>query len=368
MKKILFYLLFGVSFISQSCINDNEDPVAVIPSEGRSVDAKVGGPTQPNQVWVDLSDVDQDGNPRKYTNVRTDWDLAFYSGNEFKVILNSSIMMGAAKIPNATDISAVNQSDVATLTTQVQVANFNPSNTIYIDDVNGNFPSGYTAIGEVKEQASESGVYLINMGKELYTGNVAVGSVATGGNSRGWMKLQVTKEGNGYRVKYGNLDATGDQIKNVLINKNAAYNYTFFSLKNNTQVTIQPEKNKWDICFTVFTNIIEGAGSYIYADFVTTNNIGNVGAYEVKVASAASMIETFNNFKKSDVDDSKLIYKDQRVIGANWREVGPSGYQVKGDVFYILKDSEGTYFKLRFSSLTDNAGERGHAMFNYKAL
>lgn len=367
MKKILFYLLLGVSFVSQSCINDNEDPVAVIPSEGISVESHVGGPTQPDQVWVDLSDVDQNGQPRQDVNVRTDWDLAFFSGSSFKVMLNSSIMMGAAKIPNATDISLVKESDLTALMAQVQVANFNPSNTVYIDDVKGNFPSGYTAIDEIKADASKNGIYLINMGKDLYSGNVAAGSVATGGDSRGWMKLQVMIEGAGYKVKYGTLNATGAGIKEAVISKNSSYNYTFFSLKNNKQIQVQPEKNKWDICFTVFTNTIEGAGSYVYADFVTTNNIGNVGAYEVKVTSG-SMIEAFNNFKKSDVDGSKFIYEDQRVIGSNWREVGPSGYQVKGDVFYIIKDSEGSYYKLRFSSLTNNKGDRGYPMFKYKAL
>ncbi|WP_312901249.1 hypothetical protein [Chryseobacterium taichungense] len=42
MKKILFCLLIVASFISQSCINDNEDPVAVSRIEGSVVDLSVG--------------------------------------------------------------------------------------------------------------------------------------------------------------------------------------------------------------------------------------------------------------------------------------------------------------------------------------
>jgi hypothetical protein len=362
MKKILFSLLIGASFIAQSCINDNEDPVAVVLSDGAIVDPNVGGATQPNQVWFDL------GTNSQMLTRRTDWDLAFYSGNDFKVVLNSSIMMAAGKIPNATDIDAVTEASVASLQPQVQVANFNPSNITYIDDVKGNFPSGYTAIDEIKPTDSENAVYLVNMGKEIFTGSVPTGSVATGGDSRGWMKVQITRTATGgYKVKYAPLASSSHE--ELVINKNTAYNYSFVSLKNKKEVNIQPEKKKWDLCFTVFTNTITGAGSYIFADFVTINNVGGAGAYEVVVQAPASGVEAFTNFKTSDIDPSKFIYTDQRVIGSNWRNpVGANGLEVYGDRFYIIKDAEGYYFKLRFTRITNASGERGFPQFEYKPL
>lgn len=361
MKKIIFCLLIGVSFISQSCINDNEDPVAVAPSDGARVDPNVGGATQPNQVWLDL------GTNTEIITKRTDWDLALYSGGQFKVVLNSSIMMGAGKIPNATNIDQVTEASVAALKNQVQVANFNPSNEVYIDDVKGNFPAGYTAIEEIKADDAQNAVYLVNMGKEIYTGPVATGSVATGGDSRGWMKVQIVQSGSGYKIKYAELNATSHE--ELTVNKNTAYNYNFVSLKNNKEVFIQPEKKKWDICFTVFTNTIPGAGSYVFADFVTINNVGGAGAYEVVVAAPASGVEAYNNFKTSDIDQSKFVYNDQRTIGSNWRNpVGANGLEVYGDRFYVVKDAEGYYFKLRFTRITDTAGERGKPQFEYKPL
>ncbi|AZA54234.1 HmuY family protein [Chryseobacterium sp. G0201] len=361
MKKILFGLLIGASFISQSCINDNEDPVAVSPIEGSIVSPLVGGATEPNQVWFDLSE------GKEVLTKRTDWDLAFYSGSNFKVVLNSSIMIAAGKIPSATNIDQVTEASVATLKTQVQVANFNPANEIYIDNVKGNFPTDYTAIEDVKAVDSENAIYLVNMGKEIFTGAVPIGSVSTGGDSRGWMKVQVVRSGDGYKVKYAEVGATTH--KELIIAKNAAYNYNFVSLKNNKEVFIQPEKKKWDICFTVFTNIITGAGSYIYADFVTHNNVGGVGAYEVVVTSGSG-VEAYNNFKSSNIDQSKFIYNDQRIIGSNWRNpVGTNGLEVYGDRFYVIKDTDGYYFKLRFTRLTDSkTGERGFPQFEYKPL
>lgn len=360
MKKILIYLLIGASFISQSCINDNEDPIAIPKSDGSLVNPTVGGATQPNQVWFDL------GTDTEIVTRRTDWDLAFYSGSEFKVILNPSIMMAAGKIANATNIDLVKESDVTALMNQVQVANFNPANTIYIDDVNGNFPKGYTAIEDIKANEGDNPVYLVNMGKEIFNGSVPAGSVTTGGDSRGWKKVQIVRQGDAYKVKFADLNATTHN--EVIINKTPAYNYSFYSLKNKLAVSVQPEKKNWDLCFSVFVNTIAGAGSYIYADFLTINNVGGAGAYEVKVTAPATGVQAYNNFKFSDIDQSKFIYNDQRVIGGNWREVGPSGYQVKGDVFYIIKDPEGYYFKLRFTRLTSESGERGFPQFEYKPL
>lgn len=375
MKKIFYYLLVGAAFIAQSCINDNEDPVSVAKIEGSIADPRVGGATQPNQVWIDLSETDPvTKGPLQKLNRRTDWDLALYSGPEFKVVLNSSIMMAAAKIPNVTNFSQVTEATVSTLKNQVQVANFNPSNEIYIDDVKGNFPSGYTAIEEIKANESENAVYLVNMGKDIYTGSVPVGSVATGGDSRGWKKVQIVRSGEGYKVKSADID--GNNYYEVTVTKNAAYNYNFISLKNKSEVSIQPEKKKWDLCFTVFTNTIAGAGSYIYADFVTINNVGGTGAYEVIVPAGTSGVEAYNNFKTSDINPSKFIYNDQRVIGSNWRNpVGTNGLEVYGDRFYIVKDPNGYYFKLRFTRLTkantDDQGvkdERGFPSFEYKPL
>lgn len=368
MKKILFFFVIGASFISQSCINDNEDPVAVAPIEGAVADPLVGGAAQPNQVWIDLSDIDPvTDKPKQTITKRTDWDLAFYSGGAFKVVLNSSIMMAAGKIPGATNIDQVTEASVAGLKDQIQVGNFNPSNEVYIDDVNGNFPSGYTAIEDIKTSESENAIYLVNMGKEIYSGSVAPGSVATGGESRGWMKVQIIRLGDGYKIRYADLNATFH--KELVVAKNAAYNFTFISLKNNKEVQIQPEKTKWDLCFTVFTNTIPNAGSYAYADFVTHNNIGGAGAYQVLVASGSGL-DAYNNFKLSDVDQSKFIYNDQRVIGASWRNpVGTNGLEVYGDRFYIIKDADGYYFKLKFTRLTNkDTGERGFPQFEYKPL
>jgi len=361
MKKLLF-LLISTSLIFQSCLRDNEDPVAVSPLMGKLDSAEVGGAAEPNQVWYDLS------SGQKTQNRRTDWDLAFYAGDQFKVIINSSVMMAAGKIPNATDISQVKESDVTELKKKVQVANFDPQNTTFIDDVKGHFPTGYTAISEIAINDSDNAVYLINMGKNVYEGSVPIGSVVTGGTERGWMKLQITRAGNSaYKIKYGEISST--ELKEYTVNKKPDYNFNYFSLINNKEIMIQPLKEKWDLCFTVFTNVIEGAGTYIYADFVTDNIVGGSASYQVDIPANVSASEYYNNFKLADIETSKFNFTDQRTIGANWRNpVGTNGLETYGDRFYIIKDPEGFYFKLKFLRMTNEKGVRGHPQFEYQPL
>ncbi|WP_028121483.1 HmuY family protein [Epilithonimonas tenax] len=361
MKKIVL-ILFFTSFIFQSCLRDNEDPVSVSPIMGKIDSAQVGGAAQPNQIWYDLS------SGSKSSSRRTDWDLAFYSGDQFKVIINSSVMMAAGKIPDIRDINQVTEPDVAMLKTKVLVANFDPANVHYIDDVKGNFPTDYSAISEIAVNDADNAVYLINMGKEIYTGSVPIGSVITGGEDRGWMKLQITRSGSSaYRIRYANISET--TYREFVIHKNTDYNFSFFSLKNNREVTIQPQKKKWDLCFSVFTNSIEGAGTYIYADFVTDNIVGGSASYQVMIPANVSASEYYNSFKSSDIDPSLFIRTDQRTIGANWRNpVGTNGLEVYGDRFYVIKDPEGFFYKLKFLRMTNDKGERGHPMFQYKPL
>lgn len=361
MRSILLAFSFCSLFVFQSCLRDNEDPVPVSPYNGivMNVDS-VGGASEPNQVWVRLE------NSEITSSKRTIWDLGFYSGNEFKVVLNNSIFMAAGKIENVSDINAVNSTMVAALKEKVQVANFDPTNVPYIDDVKGNFPTGYTAISEISANESENAVYLINMGRKLYEEVIPAGSVIPGGESRGWKKLQIIRSGNNYKLRFADLDSTTHT--EVIIEKNPTYNFTFYSMTDAKVVDVQPEKNKWDICFTVFTNIIPGAGSYIYSDFVTTNIMGGSSSYMVSVPAGTNVTEFYDNFSAANVDASLFATTDQRSIGGNWRLVGPSGANLYGDRFFVVRDHEGHFYKLKFTRMSNLQGERGRPEFEYKPL
>ena len=318
-------------------------------SLGGRIEPEVGGPNEGNQVFIDLSSDTS-------TFVQRDsWDLGFYGGDEFRVAINGTIYMAATEL-DFTDIDAVSQINVSALQSQVAVGTFNPANEAYIDAPNGNILE--TAITEVSDVDEENKVYLVNLGYEIGTATPTTGSVAISGNTRGWKKIRVLKTGNDYVLQYADIDATTHQ--EVTISKDASYNFSFFSFNTNKIVDVEPEKERWDISFTVFTNVITGAGSYGYSDFVIHNRKGGAETYMLETS-----VSSYADFNLSLVDEN-LFLEDQTVIGANWRDVfsGTSN----NDRFFILKDPNGNIYKIKFLALTDSNGERGYPEFEYELL
>ncbi|RZJ65422.1 MAG: hypothetical protein EOO50_13955 [Flavobacterium sp.] len=319
-------------------------------SLGAISEPALGGPNQGNQVYVDLS-------TETATEVwRDSWDLGFYSGDEFRVAINGSIYM-AAKQLDGIDIDAVTEASVSALQSQVTIGTFDPANAAFIDNPNGAIAG--TAFQEVSSIDTDNKVYLVNLGYTVGTTTPAAGSVAIAGNPRGWRKVRVLRDGDNYKLQYAELNSATHQ--EITISKNAAYNFSFFSFNTNSIVSVEPEKGKWDLNFTVFTNIIDGAGSYGYSDFVLNNVKAGVYVYRVNVAADV----TYENYALANVDDNNFT-ADQRIIGADWRDVFTgSAYTNR---FYVLKDLDGNYYKIRMLAFLSQNGVRGYPRFEYRLL
>lgn len=349
----IFALLFS------SCSDDDlsSGPIDVI-IDGATVRPNIGGPNQPNQVYIDLG-----SNTTKVVK-RDTWDLGFYSGSDFRVVLNGSLYMAAAQL-EATDIDAVNASStqVKELQPKVAVGTFENESAEFVDAPNGDISK--TAIAAVSSTDANNHVYLLNLGDEVGTGTPASGSAEVSGAERGWKKIRILRDGDGYLLQYADLDATDH--KEIKISKKEEFHFAFFSFSDNDIVSVQPNKNQWDLNFTVFTNIIPGFGGYGYADFVVSNSNSNVQTYMIEVEDNATL--TYDAFELSNVDAAKFE-NDQRSIGSTWRIGGgpdelPS---LKANVFYIIKDTEGNLYKLKFIALTNEAGDRGYPQFVYRLL
>ncbi|CAM1341580.1 HmuY family protein [Tenacibaculum aestuarii] len=358
-NKILSFSLLVTAFLLASCSSDNNlpsEPIKVV-IEGATVAPEIGGPNQPNQVYVDLS-------TNTTTNVKRDsWDLGFYSGDKFKVTLNGAIYMAAAQL-SSTDINAVNSlnQEVKDLQPKVAVGTFDPESSTYIDAPNGDINT--TAIAEVSDNDEDNKVYLINLGYEIGTETLAVGGVDISDDSRGWKKIRILKDGSTYVLQYADLDATTHN--EVVITKTEDSNFTFFSFNTENTVNVEPKKTEWDLNFTVFTNEIPGYGAYGYSDFVVNNLKSNVKVYMIDTETEDY---TYNTFSLTDVNlDS--FENDQRGIGSSWRKGGGPGTlpSLKETVFYVLEDTDGNLYKLKFLALTNEAGERGYPEFVYSLL
>ncbi|HKO76942.1 MAG TPA: HmuY family protein [Flavobacterium sp.] len=355
-KNVVFTITGATSNTTIGANNSVQVSFNETPSLGTALAAEVGGATQPNQVYIDLSS----GAMTKA--VRTSWDLGFYSGSDFRVVLNSSVKMSAKQL-TSTNIDEVQAADDTMLINQGQ------GSASQIDDASGNIL--ITAIAEVSATDSENKVYLINMGSNPAATAPALGKEgAASGTSRGWKKIRVLKSGNDYKLQYADIDATTHS--EVTISKNAAYNFTFFSLLDKKTVSVEPQKAQWDISFTTFTNIIPGAipTPYFYPDYVLNNLKGGALTYQVLVTDAV----TYDNFTLANVDAAKFT-ADQRNIGSNWRSTSVtvnstpvSQFVLKTDRFFVVKDPAGNVYKLKFTGGASETGERGFPKFQYAIL
>ncbi|WP_202701585.1 HmuY family protein [Flavobacterium sp. UGB4466] len=359
MKKLL---LLSFAFLSLASCSSDDDTKVEIPTVGATLQPSVGGPNQPSQVYLDLSAAEF-----KAVN-RESWDFGFSSGDDFRVVLNGSVKMAVKKL--ATSDITVSQ----TIDTNVSVGNGEtPASNGYVDNPTGVLAGAGagigTAIAEVSATDADNKVYLVNLGAKVSTAVPEKGSVSVDGDSRGWKKVRILRSGNGYKIQYADL--TSATFTEKVISKDVDFNFTFFSLTTGNTVVVEPQKAKWDLNFTVFTNYLnmgKGDVTYGYSDFITTNSKAGTLVYQVLVTADV----TYAGFTKEKVVEANFAVSktDQRVIGANWRNGGgpttlPS---IRTDRFYVVKDAAGNYYKVKFLAMTNEAGIRGYVALEYAIL
>ncbi|UUF14801.1 MULTISPECIES: HmuY family protein [Flavobacterium] len=360
MKKLL---LLSFAFLSlASCSSDDDNtPDVEIPTVGATLQPAVGGANQPNQVYLDLSSEES-----KSVN-RAAWDFGFSTGSEFRVVINGSLKMAVKKLATS-DITLPQESD-----SDVAVgAGTTAASNGYVDNPTGVLAGAGagigTAIAEISATDADNKVYLVNLGFAVSTTKPATGSVSVDGDARGWKKVRILRSGNGYKIQYADLASATFTEK--VIAKDADFNFTFFSLTTGNTVSVEPQKAKWDLNFTVFTNYLNAGTevTYGYSDFITTNAKAGTKAYQVLVADGVA----YADFTKAKVVEANFTVSatDQRIIGANWRSGGGPNTlpSIRTDRFYVVKDAAGNYYKVKFLGMTNAAGERGYPTLEYAIL
>ena len=357
-----------------------------IASTSGVVDSENGGSNIPNQVYFDFSSATQ-------TAVKRDtWEIAFYNGTENRVFLNSSLLVSAAELTGVTDLLSVTEASNLPESMELNAldAMFQPTtvtvNTVaelvqglpvgyqqygdleagisFTDRPEGNLDN--TAIAEVSTTAEENFVYIISLGSEIPTEPAETGSIKHTGDQRGFMKIRILTDGNSYTLQYADLAET-ESYNEVTVNKDAAYNLTAFSLTNGDTVSVEPTKEQWDInlsgVFAYYGNQGPLVAGLTFSDYVLHNTMGGVGLYQVTIEAD---VPTYANFTRTDVEESAFVYDNRAVVGSGWRDA--FGGVINEDVYYIVKDADGNYYKFDFTAYTSAEGERGNYQFVYERL
>lgn len=328
---------------------------AEIVAEEATMDPTVGGPLQPNKVFIDLSA------SRQTVVMRNGWDLGFYMAEgQFRVILNSSSSM-LARALDKKDLNSVTAQDTLNWGAQLsQDAVFGAitSETLpawtsqavtWIDAPNGDMTN--TAIAEISATADDNKVYIINRGKN------------PDGTERGWKKVRVIRDGDNYTLQHADIGA--ETFSTINITRDNAYLFKYIKFETGA-VDIEPKKDKWDIAFTVFTNTTPVSQTltvpYVYNDVVIQNR------YNTETTEVLTSTKSYNEFDEDDL--SGVTFSTSQInIGSKWRSGGGpgGGPALKEDRFYLIKDSAGNIYKLKFTALTQN-GERGRPQIQFELI
>ena len=323
MNKLIFPFLLFIIF---SCKKE-EIPVKKHTPGNAVINSFEMGSDYRKQAFYDLKT-----NTFVRQNLKTSWDLGFENGtNGSRIVLNSANAMAVARVSNI---------NFNTITDTIGLA-------WHWDASSGNLDS--TAI---KSWWIDDYVYVINRGTDQF------------GNHRGFAKLKFDNvTSNTYSFKVANLDGTLEE--QITIQKDNSVNLTTFSLTTRSVEDIQPPKTDWDLMFTQYVHYFEFFLGVQDEAYLVTGILTN--------RSGVQVAEVFNKeFESINIDDISAVDFSSNIdiIGYDWKEFGFSTgvFIIHSDKNYIIKSTEGIYFKLHFIDFYNSQGDKGTPVFELQEL
>ena len=281
------------------------------------------------QTWFNLQNMSVTSH-----NAFTEWDLGFESnGTGHHIILNTSRFMYAGN----------------TESTDFNVITSNICDTMVYDDSGGDLNK--TAIGNWADFTDPVNpvypkkVYIIDLGSD------------NNGTPYGFRKITFDAfENDRYSIHFSNLD--GSDNNTFQISTDPDRSFTLFSFSNGGSIVpVQPINSEWDLCFTQYSTIL-----------FDDNNVATpylVRGVYLNMAGTTTVHDTINSFYDiTAADVNKYTFSSsQDEIGYGWKDFKDDSYKINPDIFYIIKDQKGEYYKLKFAGYYNKSGQKGFPSF-----
>jgi hypothetical protein len=263
------------------------------------------------------------------SHVKTTWDLGFAAQEgEYLIRLNGSKVMAAAATDALwlRDVSAATGADW-----KVDMPSGHPDSTAI----------GYWHDGRVR---------LIDLGFSI------------SGQPLGFSKMRAEVAEGGYLVHFATL-ASADS-STILIPRDPTLNMICVSLDGSGSIVpIEPHRDDWELVFTQYTHIFNENGEVI--PYLVTGVLTNSS----KVSSVRLDDIDFTSIDL-EMAESLAFSPAINIVGYNWKTYSfdTGSFLIHPDISYVLRLTDGSYYKLRFLDFYTHAGEKGAPLIEYQRL
>lgn len=193
--------------------------------------------------------------------------------------------------------------------------------------------------------------------------------VDTEGLPAGYLKIQplLNTSTGVVSVKIAGLDGTNERT--FSFTKETGRRYVTLSFETG-QNEVQPEplQASWDLLFTQYTTLLFTDIGEPYPYLVT-----GVLINDTLVTAIMDSITPFDSISRT-MAENMILSARRDVIGYDWKKVvgdvtsGNVTYVARPEMVYIIRSSDGFFFKLRFVDFYNNNGLKGYPKFEYQKL
>lgn len=270
------------------------------------------------------------------------WDLAFQSALAGDIVLlNYTVSARAIK----TGTSVFSEVDINTVNElyQSDLWEFNDPAYSNIQDS--------TALADWESQE----VYLV------YRGSTSLSQEA-------YYKIQfISKTPDTYTFRYAHVESLQEIEKTI--NRTQGLANVYYSFETEAVVEHEPLINEWDFYFAPYFGWYETLTAGEFAPYnLTGAMINNEGGMRV-----AQVFDGSVEYAGIDLAMAEsLTYTDWKgVIGSTWKKIPSTEnpiYTMDNDKKYVLKLSDGNYYRMRFLDFYSPLGDKGYPSFEINLI
>ncbi len=338
-NKIYFPVLcfLSVVVLFSSCEKNNDVAVTLPPPGNVTLDSVSMGSTYDTMVFVDLSTGVKTVKPFRI------YDLAFEASDDGQFIyLNTGKYMFAAR------------------TSFTDFASADTINAVWNTDSENLFGDS-TAIGRNKNAngSTINTIIFIDRGKYDFSG------------AERFRKMQITNiDDNEYQIRYSKLDNSDYHEFNIA--KNSLYSLVYFSFSDGGKlVDVAPPKNSWDVVFTRYVHTFYDQ-PIPFRYYLVNGVLLNVWAGEQTAMIKKDSLPDYKPFDDLVYGDvsNYTFSNDGGQIGFDWKyyDFNTNKYVIRANQYYLLKDNEGLYYKLKFLDFYNANAKPGHPSYVYQRI